>query len=394
MQIGKTIKKFMHLESSSGIVLFAMAVFALIIDNSPIRHYYHNLLELNFTIQIGPLILVKPVLLWINEGLMTIFFLVIGLEIKREMLEGELNNFSKASLPAVAALGGMLLPAVIYSLINWKNPEALSGWAIPTATDIAFSLGIVSLLGPRVPSALKIFLMALAIFDDMGGITIIALFYTQDLSHMLLLLALGLTVILICMNRFRLKQRWPYFFVGILLWLCVLKSGVHATLSGIILAFAIPMHRKNEVHRHKYSLEEKLHPWVAFIILPLFAFANAGISFLNVNFSHFIDTISVGIALGLFLGKQLGIWGITLLAVKLGIVKMPKGISSRGIYGIALVAGVGFTMSLFMGTLAFEHNPQSQLYITLVRMGVLIGSLFSGLLGYIVLHFSYGKQQR
>jgi Na+:H+ antiporter, NhaA family len=390
MRISRVIYNFMHLEASGGIALFIMAVLAVIMDNSPLSIYYHAFFNIPISIQFGSYALTKPVLLWINDGFMTIFFLLVGLEIKRELFEGELNSFSKAILPAIAAFGGMVVPAAIYIAFNWHNPDALRGWAIPTATDIAFSLGILSLLGNRVPPSLKIFLMALAIFDDIGAVIVIAIFYTHDISMLSLYLALILVGILLVMNRLRVTSYLPYFIVGAILWLCVLKSGVHATLSGIALAFAIPLRDRN---RPNYlpaaQLIKALHPWVAFLILPLFAFANAGVSFEGMHLSHFVGPISMGIALGLLIGKQVGIWGASMLAIWLKIARLPAGGSSGGVYGVALLGGVGFTMSLFIGTLAFEFGKDATLHAAMVRTGVLTGSLLSGMLGYLWLRRQY-----
>lgn len=384
----RSVREFIKLESSGGIILFLAAMFAIIIANSPLHRLYHHFFELPFTVELGMLKLSKPFLLWINDGLMAIFFLLVGLEIKREFLEGELNSLEKAALPAIAALGGMLVPAVIYVAFNWGQYPGLKGWAIPTATDIAFSLGILSLLRTRIPVSLKIFLTALAIFDDIGAIVIIAIFYTKTISVPLLGLAALLIVILWVLNRARVVSFVPYFLVGFILWVCVLKSGVHATLAGIVLAFAIPIKgRDNSESSPLNDLEQKLHPWVAFGVLPLFAFANAGVSFTGISMADLVAPIPAGIALGLFLGKQLGIWSATMLGVKLGLAKMPSGVNGYGIYGVSLVAGVGFTMSLFIGTLAF--GGLSGAYDALVRLGVIVGSLISGFVGYIVLRYMY-----
>ncbi|MBS0350773.1 MAG: Na+/H+ antiporter NhaA [Proteobacteria bacterium] len=390
MHLGKIINRFIHLEASGGIALFVTAVLALIIDNSPWSIYYHQFFSTHFSLQFGHYILSKPVLLWINDGFMDLFFLLVGLEIKRELFEGELNSFSKAILPGVAALGGMIIPAIIYIGFNFKNAEALRGWAIPTATDIAFSLGILSLLGKRIPPAIKIFLMALAIFDDIGAIIIIAIFYNHGISVISLILALILIGCLVILNRLRITSYLPYFILGAILWLCVLKSGVHATLSGIVLAFTIPL---RDPAKPNYlpaaELIKALHPWVAFGILPLFAFANAGVSFEGLTLAHFLGPISLGIGVGLFLGKQLGIWGFSMLAVKCKIAKLPANVSPWAVYGVGLIGGVGFTMSLFIGTLAFEYGKSSSMHAAMVRTGVLAGSLLAGLSGYILLRFLY-----
>lgn len=386
----KTFREFIQLESSGGVVLFIAAIVALIIDNTAWRHYYEALFNLHFTVQIGAAKLSKPLQLWINDGLMTIFFLLVGLEIKREMLEGELSSLSKAALPAIAAIGGMLVPGLIYFLLNRGDALALRGWAIPTATDIAFSLGILALLRSRLSVTLKIFLTALAIFDDIGAIIIIAAFYTMHIAVVMLLIAGGCILVLIILNRLRVMMITPYVLVGIVLWLCVLNSGVHATLAGIILAFAIPLRDKRypDVSPLR-NLEHKLHPWVAFGVLPIFAFANAGVSFAGISIAELFSPITIGIAAGLFIGKQLGIFGASWLGIKLGIAKKPHHANWFGIYGVGLVAGVGFTMSLFIGTLAF--GGQGEDYAAMVRLGVIVGSFLSGLLGYLILRFSQPK---
>ena len=386
----KNFHEFIKLESSGGIVLFVTAVLALIIDNTPWSPYYHTFFSLPMTIQLGMLTLSKPLLLWINDGFMTIFFLLVGLEIKREIFEGELNSLQKVSLPAFAAFGGMIVPALIYIYFNHDNAVSMQGWAIPTATDIAFSLGILALLGSRIPVSLKIFLTALAIFDDIGAIVIIAIFYTDKISIYMLLSAAGLIIVLTLLNRFRVMRFEPYFLVGLVLWLCVLKSGVHATLAGLVIAFAIPLKDpKHPTHSPLRTLEHKLHPWVAFGILPVFAFANAGMSFKGLTMQHFVHPVTIGIACGLFLGKQIGIWAASYFAIKTKIAKMPKNVTGMGIYGVAVLAGVGFTMSLFIGTLAF--GKIGGIYPALVRMGVISASLLSGIFGYLILRWAYRK---
>lgn len=386
----KALREFLQIESSGGAVLLAAAILALIIDNSPLHPYYQSLFQLPIAVHVGPLKLEKPLLLWINDGLMAIFFLLVGLEIKREMLEGELNSFSKSVLPALAAIGGMVVPALIYIYFNWSDKTALRGWAIPTATDIAFSLGILAILGKRVSPTLKIFLTALAIFDDVGAIVIIAVFYTKEISIILLFIALGLIIILFIFNRLRITHFAPYFLVGIILWICVLKSGVHATLSGIVLALAIPIRDPADLDLSPLrDLEHKLHPWVAFGVLPIFAFANAGIPFKGMSISDLFGSIPIGIALGLFVGKQVGIWGASMIGIRTGIARMPRGASALGIYGVSLIAGVGFTMSLFIGSLAFGQYGVT--YAAQVRLGVMVGSFFSGLLGYLILRTVHNK---
>ena len=383
------IREFIKLESSSGIILFAMAAMAMIIDNTTFSSYYEAFFHLPVSVSVGPFKLEKPILHWINDGFMSLFFLLVGLEIKREILEGELNSFSKAILPLIAAVGGMLVPMTIYLLLNWHDSVAMRGWAIPTATDTAFSLAILSLLGKRIPVSVKIFLTALAIFDDIGAIIVMAVFYSSSISWILLLCAFGLIVVLMLLNYYRVGRLFPYLFVGLMLWVCVLESGIHATLAGIILAMTIPI----GTHKHGEKsplrvLTHQLHPWVAFGILPLFAFANAGVSFFGMTWHHFLSPIPLGIAFGLFLGKQLGIWGATMIAVRCGVSSLPKDITVLGLYGLSLAAGVGFTMSLFIGTLAFHSGLH---YAAFVRVGVILGSLFSGFLGYFILKCAYDK---
>lgn len=381
----KAIREFIKLESSSGIVLLVAAILALIVDNSPFSHFYESFIDTTVTIQFGSFGLSKPLLMWVNDGLMAIFFLVAGLEIKREILVGELNTINKALLPGIAAFGGMIVPAFIYFLFNHHSPSSIQGWAIPTATDIAFALGVLALLGSRVPSSLKVFLTALAILDDLGAIVIIATFYTADISWLLLGLASLCLVGLFTLNRLGITRLTPYCSIGLVLWICVLKSGVHATLAGVALAFAIPI---TDVKKPDSSplraLEHKLHPWIAYGVLPLFAFANAGVNFQGITATIFLQPIPLGIALGLFIGKQIGVFSACWIAVKAKFAKLPDGITWRHLYGVAALCGIGFTMSLFIGTLAFNEaaNPD---YAQLVRSGVFSGSILAGLLGYITL---------
>jgi Na+:H+ antiporter, NhaA family len=384
----KAWREFIQFESSGGIILFMAAVLAIIFENTPLTGFYNALFDINMSFKLGLIEISKPLLLWINDGLMAIFFLLVGLEIKREMLEGELNTWKKSVLPAVAAVGGMVFPALVYVFFNWHDSQALKGWAIPTATDIAFSLGIVTLLGSRIPVSLKIFLTALAIFDDIGAIVVIAIFYTKNISLMLLFIAAVMTFLLFLLNRLNVTKIAPYIIIGLILWLCVLKSGVHATLAGIIIALAIPLRDKQHPKTSPLRrLEHRLHPWVAFGVLPIFAFANAGIRFAGLEFSELFSPITLGIAIGLFVGKQIGVWLASALTIRLGFTEMPRGASYVSIYGISLIAGVGFTMSLFIGSLAFGRLGGH--YQELVRLGVIIGSLLSGLLGYLILYFTH-----
>lgn len=379
------IREFLRLEAAAGIILFMAAVLGMTLDNSPLRWLYDALLTTTVAIQVGALEIHKPLLLWINDGFMAIFFLLVGLEIKREVLEGELSSFSQAALPGMAAIGGMLFPAGVYVALNLHSPETMRGWAIPAATDIAFALGVLALLGKRVPASLKIFLLALAIMDDLGAIVIIAIFYTADLSTTSLgLAAIGIGM-LIALNLFGVTRIAAYVVTGLFVWICVLKSGVHATLAGVAIAFAIPLRAQDEDgHSPLIHLEHTLHPWVSYGILPLFAFANAGVSLAGLSMSSLLEPVPLGIAAGLFVGKQIGVFGMTFAAVKFGISSMPEGTTWPQFYGIALLTGIGFTMSLFIGTLAFE-DPS---YAPGVRVGVITGSILSAVAGYLILRFS------
>ncbi len=384
MSIGQSstssrLQQFLQLESAGGIVLCAAAAVALVLANSPLGALYTRLLDVPLAVQIDGLILKKPLLLWVDDGLMAVFFMAVGLEVKREFLEGGLSRRSDAILPAVAAAGGMAAPALIYVLCNWGDPQALRGWAIPTATDIAFALGVLALLGSRVPASLKLFLLAVAIIDDLGAILIIALFYTADLSVTALALGCVGVVVLLALNLAGIGRRAPYMLAGIFLWVCVLKSGVHATIAGVIVGLAIPLRAGDSSPLR--SLEHDLHPWVAFGVLPLFAFANAGVRFAGMAPGVLLDPIQLGVALGLFLGKQLGIAGSIWLAVRCGLGALPEGADWRQLYGLVLLTGIGFTMSLFIGTLAFPAEG----YDVDVRIAVLLASFFSGVCGYLVL---------
>lgn len=381
-------REFLRLEAASGIILVIAAVLAMALANSPLSSTYEMLFDMPMAIQVGGLSIAKPLLLWINDGLMAIFFLLVGLEIKREIREGELAGRDQALLPCLAALGGMIAPALIYAALNWGEPLQMRGWAIPTATDIAFALGVLALLGKRVPVALKVFLTALAIIDDLGAIVIIAVFYTADLSVESLVLAGMALALLLALNVMNVVRVSVFVVVGVALWIFVLKSGVHATLAGVALAMAIPMRNPaDSEHSPLIDVEHKLHVWVAYGILPLFAFANAGVSLAGVSIASLFDGLPLGIALGLFIGKQIGVFGATWLAVKLGLSRMPEGTSWPQIYGVSLLAGIGFTMSLFIGTLAFGAPEQA----AQVRIGVLGGSLISAVAGYLVLRVVLGQ---
>ena len=387
----QTIKDFLKLESASGLLLIGAMLLALISANSPLASLYGTFLDTHVAVQIGALALAKPLLLWINDGLMAIFFLLVGLEVKREVLEGELSSLPQIALPGIAAVGGMVIPALIYVGLNWTDAVALKGWAIPAATDIAFALGIMALLGNRVPNALKLFLLTLAILDDLGAIVIIALFYTSQLSLTSLLLAALAIIVLVAMNRLGVTRIAAYMLVGVFLWICVLKSGVHATLAGVVLAFAIPLRPKNQPNQSPLrDLEHNLHPWVAFGILPLFAFANAGISFAGMTPQTLFAPLPLGIALGLFIGKQLGIFGLSWVGVKLKIARLPQGIGWREFHGMATLCGIGFTMSLFIATLALEGVSDE--VGAAARLGILIGSFLSAVTGFLLLRQALGKK--
>jgi Na+:H+ antiporter, NhaA family len=376
------LREFLRLESAAGIVLVIAAALAVVADNTPLAPYYDVFLDTPVSLRVGTLALDKPLLLWINDGLMAIFFLLVGLEIKREVLDGELSQPGQILLPAVAALAGMLVPAAIFALFNASDPAALAGWAIPSATDIAFSLGVLSLLGTRVPLSLKVLLTAIAVLDDLGAIIVIALFYTDNLSFLSLVLAALCLAGLALLNRAGVTRLAPYVLVGLALWVCVLKSGVHATLAGAALGLAIPLRATDEDgHSPLRHLEHALHPWVAFGILPLFAFANAGVTLGGLSVERVFGPIPLGILLGLFVGKQVGIFGAVYALVRLRLAPMPDGATWPLIYGVALLCGIGFTMSLFIGTLAYDSAAQS----ADVRLGVIAGSLLSAALGYFVL---------
>ncbi len=378
------IQEFLKFEASGGILLIFSAAAAILLANSPLGGLYQDFLDIPVSVQAGALVIAKPLLLWINDGLMAVFFFLIGLEIKREFLEGELSSPSQIALPAVGAIGGMVVPAMIYVAINWNEPQNLNGWAIPAATDIAFAIGILALVGSRAPLSLKILLTAIAIIDDLGAIIIIAVFYTENLSVVSLSLA-GLAVVgLIVINALKVSRLAPYILIGTVLWICVLKSGVHATLAGVVTGLAIPLrsHRDGDPSPLKHA-EHALHPWIAFGILPLFAFANAGVSFAGIGPQSFTEPIMLGISLGLFAGKQLGIFVLLFLCIKLAIAPMPKGANWVQIYGVSVLCGVGFTMSLFIGSLAFQDPA----FEAPVRLGVLTGSIACAVLGFALFRF-------
>jgi len=383
-----TLQDFLRLEAAGGLLLMGAAVLALLVANSPLAGIYAAFLELPVEARVGALGISKPMILWINDGLMAVFFLLVGLELKREILEGHLSSLRDAALPAFAAIGGMALPAAVYAGFNWGDAAAMKGWAIPSATDIAFALGVLMLLGERVPAALKAFLLSVAIFDDIGAIIIIAAFYTAALSPIALAAALGLTALLAVLNRASVTRRAPYVLVGIALWFALLKSGVHATLTGVVLALFIPLRQADARDGQPsplHEFEQALHPWVAFGVLPVFAFANAGVSLAGVTANQVLHPVSLGIVTGLVIGKQVGIVLLSWLAVRCGIASLPRDVGWGLIYGASLLCGIGFTMSLFIASLAFEQGGGA--YLGLERIGILAGSAIAGTAGYLVLRW-------
>jgi NhaA family Na+:H+ antiporter len=377
------VNNFFKMEASGGLMLMGAAVIAMILANTPLRYVYELVLTAPVEVRFGALEIAKPLLLWINDGLMAIFFFLVGLELKRELMEGELADKRNIILPGVGAIGGMAVPALIYLYFNIDDPQAVNGWAIPAATDIAFALGVLSLLGSRVPVSLKIFLTSLAIFDDVGAIIIIAIFYTVEISKVSLIIVACCIPVLVILNSSNVVKKTPYIIVGLVVWVATLKSGVHATLAGVLLAMFIPMRSKDDPDISPVkSLEHDLHALVAFFVLPVFALANAGIDFTGLGAEQVLHPVPVGIALGLILGKQLGVFGLCWLVIKLGLVGLPKGMSWLSLYGTAALCGIGFTMSLFIGSLAFDVNS---IEFFDERLGIIIGSLVSGIIGYVVL---------
>ncbi len=387
-KITKGFTSFFKLESASGIVLLFAAVIALVISNSELSNLYFSTLEKYLFIGINNFGLKLSVLHWINDALMAIFFFFVTLEIKREFLQGELSNIKQALLPIIAAVGGMLVPALIYVFINLGDGETLKGWAIPSATDIAFSLGVLSLLGKRVPLSLKVFLTALAIIDDLGAIVIIALFYSGDLSIKYLSLMLLAFIVLLVINKFNVRKFLPYLIVGVFLWDFTHNSGIHATIAGVLLAMTIPHRKKDKDFSLLIKVEHAISPYVAFGIMPIFAFANAGVSLEGLSFSSLLDKVPLGIVLGLFVGKQLGVFIFSYVSIKLKIAQMPSNTSWYNFYGVGVLTGIGFTMSLFVGNLAFAESMQ---YMDGVKIGVLTGSLLSTLFGYFLILLTPNK---
>ena len=386
--LSKPFKWFFKLEAASGLVLLIAAIIALVISNSNYSELYFNTLEKYLFIGINNFGLKLSVHHWINDLLMAIFFFFVTLEIKREFIQGELSDLKKALLPIIGAVGGMLIPALFYVWINFGSADTLKGWAIPSATDIAFSLGILSLLGSRVPISLKIFLTALAIIDDLGAILIIAFFYSGDLSISYLSLILISYIFLLMLNKFKVKKFLPYLLIGSFMWFFTYKSGIHATIAGVLLASTIPHRIKDRDFSLLIKLEHAISPYVAFIIMPIFAFANAGVSLDGLSLSSLLKPVPLGILLGLFVGKQLGVMIFSFVAVKLGVAQMPNNSGWLTLYGVSILTGIGFTMSLFVGNLAFVENIQ---YIDGVKIGVLTGSLLSTLFGYFILLFASKK---
>jgi NhaA family Na+:H+ antiporter len=386
--LSKPFRWFFKLEAASGLVLLFSAIIALVISNSDLAELYFSTLNKYLFIGINNFGLKLSVLHWINDALMAIFFFFVTLEIKREFLQGELSNIKQALLPIIAAVGGMLVPALFYVFVNLGDSETLNGWAIPSATDIAFSLGVLSLLGKRVPLSLKVFLTALAIIDDLGAIVIIALFYSGDLSIKYLSLMLLAFILLLLINKFNIKKFLPYLIVGLFLWDFTHNSGIHATIAGVLLAMTIPHRKKEKDFSLLIKIEHAISPYVAFGIMPLFAFANAGVSLEGLSFASLLDKVPLGIVLGLFLGKQLGVFIFSYVSIKLKIAQMPNNTSWYNFYGVGVLTGIGFTMSLFVGNLAFVENMQ---YMDGVKIGVLTGSLLSTLFGYFLILLTPNK---
>ncbi|MFT5420338.1 MAG: NhaA family Na+:H+ antiporter [Candidatus Endobugula sp.] len=381
------IKEFFKMSSSGGILLFFAAILAMVFANTPLQGVYELLFSTPVEIRVGSLEIAKPLLLWINDGLMAVFFFLVGLELKRELIEGELSDKRNIILPGIGAIGGMFVPALIYLYFNIDDDVAAKGWAIPAATDIAFALGVLALLGSRVPVAIKIFLTSLAIFDDLGAIVVIALFYTLQISVTSLVIVAICLPILALLNKNNVMAKAPYILVGIVMWTATLKSGVHATLAGVVLAMFIPLRSNTDPTISPLkSMEHSLHSVVAYFVLPVFAFANAGINFSGVGLDQVFHGVPMGIAMGLFFGKQVGIFGVCWLFIKFKVASLPTGMSMLSLYGTSALCGIGFTMSLFVGSLAFEETGVNLLFDE--RLGIIIGSLASGILGYLILRSS------
>ncbi|EIG25492.1 Na+/H+ antiporter NhaA [Haemophilus paraphrohaemolyticus] len=389
----RQIKNFLKLESSGGILLFTAAILAIICANTSVQSVYFDFLQTQVVLKVGAFAIDKPLLMWINDGFMAVFFVLVGLEVKREMFEGSLSSVRKASLPAFAAFGGMIVPALIYYFINHHDPELIRGWAIPMATDIAFALGIVALLSKQVPLPLKMFLLALAIIDDIGAIVVIAIFFSHEMSMPALIVASLAIITLFTMNRYKVVSMIHYLIVGSILWASVLKSGVHATLAGVIIGFAIPLRGKNG-ETPLYHLEHILAPWCSFVILPLFAFANAGVSFDGMSLEKLTSPVPLGIAFGLFIGKPVGVFLFSYVAVLLRLAGLPQGVNFKQIFAIAVLCGIGFTMSVFIAGLAFgANNNDGSNMLPLAQLGILIGTNLSAVVGYILLKATTNKNK-
>ncbi len=386
-----SLNKFFKLESSGGICLMLAALLAVVIANTPLVPYYNHFLDIDFGFIFAEGSFQKPLLFWINDALMAVFFFLVGLEIKREFLDGELSNISQAVLPFGAAIGGVLFPALFFYLVNVAYPENMSGWAIPAATDIAFALAVLGFFKSRVPVSLKVFLTAIAIIDDLMAIVIIALFYTGGLNYLALSIMLVCVIGLILLNHFRICALTPYILLGLVLWTFTKMAGLHPTLAGVIVALCIPMHDgKKEGYSPLMHMEHSLHPWVAFMVLPLFGFANAGVSFDGITFDSLFDPLTLGIILGLFVGKQVGVFGVAVLMIKLGLAKLPKKANWLQLYAVSLLCGIGFTMSLFIGTLAFPDSDHA----VAIRLGVIVASLASAICAILILKLSVKKRGR
>lgn len=388
---GNSISNFLEKESAGGILLVIAAVFAIILSNSPFGNLYISLLDTPVVVQIGALEINKPLLLWVNDGLMALFFLLVGLELKREFMEGELSDRKSVILPGLGALGGMVVPAGVYLYFNMNNSDTVSGWAIPAATDIAFALGVLSLLGSRVPISLKVFLTSLAIFDDIGAIVIIALFYTSNLSIAALVVSAICIGVLTYLNKKGVMEKSTYIVFGVVMWVSLLKSGVHATLAGVILAMFIPIKcEKDPSVSPLKTLEHDLHAVVAFVILPFFAFCNSGINLSGIGLNDLTHSMPLGIMLGLFIGKQVGVFGFCWIGLKAGITELPREMGLLTLYGMSALCGIGYTMSLFIGSLAFMNSNINDVLDE--RIGIIIGSVLSGLVGYLILRYSLKEQ--
>ena len=377
------IQRFLKLESAGGILLLFSAAVAMLLANSPLSSQYNDFLNLPVSLQIGSFSINKTLIHWINDGFMAVFFVLVGMEVKKELFEGALSSYQQAIFPAIAAMGGMIVPALVYWFIAKQDPSLANGWAIPMATDIAFALGIMALLSKQVPLPLKIFLLALAIIDDLGAIVVIALFFSHELSVQALIFS-GISILtLVLLNRFRVSALCAYMVIGVILWASVLKSGVHATLAGVIIGFCIPLKGKKG-ERPLHDFEHILAPWSSFVILPLFAFANAGVSFDGIDVSMISSPLLLAIACGLIIGKPVGVFGFSYISVKLGLAKLPDGINFKQIFAVAVLCGIGFTMSMFLASLAFDADAGESVN-TLSRLGILLGSTVSATLGYLFL---------